>query len=166
MLDTEVRRSSFGDVRVHRHVVAGHAPIPEAPGRAFFPRTARLSQKDFEDFGYTENCRGCEFLQTGNGARQNYSDQCRLRIEAKLIKTDDGQLRIGKSKDRIDHWTAKAGDVIRADQDKNNDPCTPNGEMRTEADNNDDNDADMREDESGVGPEQFDIGISSQETRG
>ena len=29
--------------------------------------------------------------------------------------------------------------------------------MRTEADNNDDNDADMREDKVGVEPEQFDI---------
>ena len=82
-------RTSFEDVRVHRHVVEGHVPIPAATGRAFVPRRARLSQKDFDDFGYTENCRGCEFLLTGIGARQIHSDNCRLRIEAELITTDD-----------------------------------------------------------------------------
>ena len=50
--------------------------------------------------------------------------------------------------------------MILADQEKTNEQCTPNGEMRVEAENNDDNDADMREDESGVGPEQFDISES------
>ena len=85
-------KTSFDDVRVHRHVVEGHAPIPEAPGRAFVPRRARLSQKDFDDFRY--------------------------RIEADLIKTDGGKARLGKSKDRIDHWIAKSGEVMLADQDK------------------------------------------------
>ena len=47
--------------------------------------------------------------------------------------------------------------MIIADQDKSKDQCTPNGEMRAEAENNDDNGADMREDGRGVGPEQFDI---------
>ena len=51
-------KTSFEYVRVHRNVVEGHAPIPEAPGRAFVPRRVRLSQKDFEDFGYTEECMG------------------------------------------------------------------------------------------------------------
>ena len=82
-------KTSFEDVRVHRHVVEGHAPLPEAPGRAFVPRRAGLPQNVFDDFGYTENCRGCELLQTGIGARQNHNIDCRLRIEAELIKTDD-----------------------------------------------------------------------------
>ena len=43
-----------------------------------------------------------------------------MRIEAELIKADDGLLRIGSSKDRIGHWTAKSEEVILADQDKNN----------------------------------------------
>ena len=89
-------KTSFEDARVHRHVVEGHAPIPEAPGRAFIPRRTRLAQKDFDDYGYTENCKGCEFLQTGIGGRQNHSDQCRMRIEAEPIKTEDGQQMIGK----------------------------------------------------------------------
>ena len=103
-------KTSFEDVRAHRHVVEGYAPIPADPGRAFVPRRVRLAQGDLEKFGYTEDCRGCEFLQTGIGARQNHSDLCRARIEESLSKTDDGQIRLGKSRDRIDHWVAKSGE--------------------------------------------------------
>ena len=74
-----------------------------------------------------------------------------------MIQTDDGQLRVGKSKNRIDHWSAKSGEAIIADQDKSKVQCTLNGEMRTEADNNDDNDASIRENENGIKPEQLDI---------
>ena len=66
-------------------------------------------------------------------------------------------MRIGKSKVRIDHWTAKSGEATIADQDKSKDQCTLTGEMRTEADHNDDDDANMQEDNVGVEPEQFDI---------
>ena len=88
-----------------------------------------------------------------------------MRIEAELIQTEDGQLRIGKSKDRIDHWTAKSGEAIMADQDKDKDQCTLTGEMRSEADNHDNDDADMREDKVGVEPDQFDrSGSPAKET--
>ena len=80
-----------------------------------------------------------------------------MRIEAELIQTEDGQLRIGKRKGRIDHWAAKSGEAIIADQVEDKDQCTLTGEMRTEADNHDDDDANMREDKVGVEPEQFDI---------
>ena len=133
------------------HVVEGHAPIPESP------RRTRLSQKDFDDVGYIEDCRGCEFLQTGIGGQQNHSDMCSLRIEAELIQTEDGQLRIGKRKDRIDHWTAKSGEAIIADQDNDEHQCTLAGEMKPEADDNNDDDANMREDNVGIETEQFDI---------
>ena len=43
-----------------------YAPVPADPGRAFVPRRARLAQGDFENYGYTENCRGCEFLPDRN----------------------------------------------------------------------------------------------------
>ena len=93
----------------HRHVVEGYAPVPADPGRASVPRRARLAQGDFENEGYTEDCRGGEFLQIGIGARQNHSDDCRARIEEELSKTEDGKVRLGKSKDEIDHWVANSG---------------------------------------------------------
>ena len=64
-------------------------------------------------------------------------------------------MRLGRSKDRTDHWTAKSGEVILADQD--NDQCKLKWEMRTEAENNDSRDDGMQGDEVDVGPEQFDI---------
>ena len=109
-------KTSFEDIRTQRHIADGHAPIPAALGRAFIPRRARLAHKDFDNYGYTEGCRGCGFLQTGIGQRQNHSDQCRDRLEAELAKSEEGQARLEKSKDRIDHWAAKIGEDVLADE--------------------------------------------------
>ena len=38
---------------------------------------------------------------------QNNSGQCKARIEEELAKTEGGQARLGKAKDRIDHWVAR-----------------------------------------------------------
>ena len=126
-------RTSFEDVRVHRHVVEGQAPIPAAPGRAFIARRTRLSPQDFDDFGYTEGCKGCGYLQTGIGQRQNHSEQCRDRIEAELAKTDEGKARLDKSKDRMDHWAAQAGEEMLNEQKAENEQDNKTGEKRTEA---------------------------------
>ena len=72
-----------------------------------------------------------------------------------MIKTDDGQASLRKSKDRIDHWTAESGEVILADQDKYQ--CELNVQMRTEAENIDSRDNGIRGDEVEAGPERFDI---------
>ena len=74
-----------------------------------------------------------------------------MRIESELARIDDGQSRLGKSKDRIDHWTAKSGEAISTDQKNGDDQCTMNGEMRTEAATNNNGD------EVAAGPEEFDI---------
>ena len=101
-------KSSFADVRTQRHIVPGGAPVPEDVGRTYIPRRTRLKPDDFDKFDYTEDCRGCEFLQTGIGGRQNHSDACRARIETELDKSEEGRERLGKSKDRIDHWVEKS----------------------------------------------------------
>ena len=49
-------------------------------------------------------------------AHAKTTDQCRMRIETELAKADDGQSRLEKSKDRIDHWTAKSGEAILTEQ--------------------------------------------------
>ena len=114
-------KTSFEDIRTHRHIVDGHAPIPAAPGRAFIPRRARLAHKDFDNCENTEGCRGCEFLQTGIGQRQNHSDQCRDTLESDLAKSEEGQVRLERSKDRIDHWAAKVGkDALAGEVVENN----------------------------------------------
>ena len=65
----KVAKTSLEDVKVHRHVVEGHAPVQAEPGKTCVPRRTRLSQEDFENSGYTENRRSCEFLQTGISGR-------------------------------------------------------------------------------------------------
>ena len=85
--------------------------MPEHVGRTYIPRRTRLKPDDFDKFDYTEDCRGCEFLQTGIGGRQNHSDACRARIETELDKSEEGRERLGKSKDRIDHWVEKSENV-------------------------------------------------------
>ena len=154
--------TSFEDVRTHRHVVEGYAPVPADPGRAFVPRRARLAQGDFEDHGYTKDCRGCELLQTGIGARKSHSDECRARIEEELAKTEDGKFRLGKSRDRIDHWVAKSGEEIidsgqhgATDHKDGEDRCKLHGEMSNEAKTN--NDGMELDNSEGRDPERFDI---------
>ena len=74
-----------------------------------------------------------------------------MRVEAKLTQTEDGQQRIGKSKDRIDHWTAKSGEAIIADQGQQEMfDGVQDGEMMPEAD-----DTNMQEGNVETEAEQF-----------
>ena len=147
-------KTSFEDIRTQRHIVDGHTLIPAAPGRAFIPRRARLAHKDFDKFGYTEGCRGCEFLQTGIGQRQNQSDQCRDRLEAEFATSEEGQARLERSKDRIDHWGAKVGEEALAEDvvENNVEQEMPSGMI--------DEDIEMKQ------AEEFDISGSPIRSRG
>ena len=98
--------SSFPSATSHRHVVEGPAPVPENVGRGYVPRRARLYPDDFTEHGYTQGCKGCQFMQTGIGVRYNHNDACRQRMEDKLDETEEGRVRLGRSKGRIDHWVA------------------------------------------------------------
>ena len=102
-------KTSFEDVRVHRHVVETRAPVTEEANKDYAPRRARLDKKDFNRHGFTENCRGCEFLQTGIGVRQGHSSQCRERMEREMADTEEGQAKLERTKGKFDYWTAKAG---------------------------------------------------------
>ena len=150
-------KTSFEDVRVHRHVAEEQAPVPEGAGREYVPRRARLGQEDFRRHGYTAGCRGCEFLQTGIGGRQGHSEICRQRIEQELSKDDDGQARLERTKGKIDQWTAKAVE----EEDKAKDKAkTDNGEDAKKNIGEEIQDAEM--DEDNQGPERFDISGSPQ----
>ena len=51
------------------------------------PRRARLKPEDFEEFGYTVGCPGCDHLRIGGSARRSHNEACRDRTEAELMKT-------------------------------------------------------------------------------
>ena len=40
------------------------------------PRRARLKPEDFEKFGYTVGCPGCDQLQIGGSTRRNHNEAC------------------------------------------------------------------------------------------
>ena len=83
-----------------------------------------------------------------------------MRIETELTKTEDGQTRFRKSRDRIEHCIATSGEAILTEQRNGDEQCTMNREMRPEAETNIDNnndDAEMQEGSTAAGQEEFDI---------
>ena len=152
-------KTSFEEVRTHKHVVESRAPVPEEANRKYEPRRIRLEQKDFDRLGYTQNCRGCEFLSTGIGVRQGHSSQCRARMEKDLAETEDGKARLDKSKGKFDYWTAKAGEEDtkeNAEKDKDEDKVAE-GEVEMNGDQN--------MEVASHGPETFDISGSPASDR-
>ena len=75
------------------------------------PRRARLKPEDFEGFGYTVGCPGCDQLRIRAPARRNHNESCRDRIEAELMKPDLGKDQLDKAKDRLDAKMAEMVEV-------------------------------------------------------
>ena len=50
-------------------------------------RRAYLKKKDFEKFGYDEDCEGCRRLAEGM-AQRPHKETCRLRVEKHLEKEE------------------------------------------------------------------------------
>ena len=80
-------------------------------GREFAPRRARLLPDDFKRHGFTQGCRGCAWVEDGVGARVAHTEECRTRLEKLLEEDETGKQRLDRAKDRIDHWTAGAGEA-------------------------------------------------------
>ena len=76
------------------------------------PRRARLTPDDFHKFGFTVGCGGCEQIQTGSAIRKNHSQICRDRIEDELTKSDAGQHRLNRAKDRLDARVVEIGESM------------------------------------------------------
>ena len=73
------------------------------------PLRERLRPEEFLRFGYTVRCPGCEQIQLQSSDRRNHTEQCRLRMDPELAKTDEGKDRLGKAKDRLDARTTEIG---------------------------------------------------------
>ena len=80
-----------------------HRGVPE-------PRRIMLRQTDFTKFGFTAGCAGCEWLTHKVGHSRNHTEACRDRIMEELNATEEGRLRIKKTKDRIDFRVAMMRD--------------------------------------------------------
>ena len=75
------------------------------------PRRTMLKNADFVRYGLTGGCPGCQWIQNPVGQSRNHTEDCRRRIEIELAKTDEGQERLRKAQDRIDH---KVAEIIEA----------------------------------------------------
>ena len=91
-------------IAVHVPGAIARHPDPSRIPNTYVPRAAYLRPKDFDKFGFTDGCRGCEFLATGIGKRQNKSAECRLRVEALLAGEDEGKRRLQEAVERKDQW--------------------------------------------------------------
>ena len=89
--------------------IPASAPVQDANPikTTYVPRKVYLKPRDFQKHGYTPGCGGCEFLETGNGQRQNHTTECRERMEALLENDEAGQQRLREAKDRQDLWIEK-----------------------------------------------------------
>ena len=75
---------------------------PDPVTAPMVPKWAGVKPEDFNDFGCTVGCPGCDQLQIGGPVRRNHNDICHERIEAELSKTYTGKDRLGRAKDRLD----------------------------------------------------------------
>ena len=85
------------------------APAQGPGGARSMPRRARLVPADFEKYGYTVGCPGCEQLQLQLDQRRGHTEECRARIEEEIAKTDQGKARMARATGRLDHKTAVIG---------------------------------------------------------
>ena len=66
--------------------------LPPNPDREPLLRRLYLKQKDFLTHGTWDHCPGCSTLVSGDRA-QRHTEECRIRVEGELKKTEEGRLR-------------------------------------------------------------------------
>ena len=62
-------------------------------------------QSDFMAHGTSDRCPGCRALVSG-GRAQGHTDECRIRVEGELSKTEEGKARLRAAASRV-------GDALR-----------------------------------------------------
>ena len=72
-IDEYVEKGASADLPRVRWGGVEHQGVP-VDKEGYAPRRARLVPEDFVKFGYTENCKGCIWLQDGVGGRQGHSE--------------------------------------------------------------------------------------------
>ena len=93
--DTGVR------TRVDPGMPADLVPVPPPP-RPVMPRTrsVKLTEADFWEAGFSENCRGCQLILEGSKQSKVHTAACRKRMEEFLATTADGARRLQAAEER------------------------------------------------------------------
>ena len=83
--------------RLERHQVDA---LPPDPNRYPVPRRLYLKQSDFMAHGTSDRCPGCRALVSG-GRAQGHTEECRIRVEGELRKTEEGKARLRAGTSRV-----------------------------------------------------------------
>jgi len=105
------------DMRIKTvRVDAGTVPrATESNGKSQKSRRMRLMKKDFERFGFTVDCPGCDTMRSGRTVQikrrdgrlgetvdhQPHNQVCRDRIHQRLLESDEGVDRLNKDDQRV-----------------------------------------------------------------
>ena len=100
-----------GRVGIRAPVLQPQAGVPLPPLVPEFRqvRRAPLRRTDFEQFGYTNNCPGCAIARTGHKRAVDHSEQCRSRMEAILLTTTEGHIRLERPRERLVQFAEEPG---------------------------------------------------------
>ena len=85
--------------------------VPRDPGEVLMEnKVARTHHRraDFEQWGLSEGCRGCQYLSTEQRRQQAHSEACRKRIEGLLRGDSAGSARLAAADERINRALADA----------------------------------------------------------
>ena len=105
--------------RLERHPVDA---LPPGPNHDPVPRRLDLKQSDFMAHGTSDRCPGCRALISG-GRAQGHTEECRIRVDGELRKTEEGKARLQAAASRVgDAPTGRALKRVRfaENQDDNN----------------------------------------------
>ena len=82
--------------------------LPPDPNRDPVPWRLYLKQSDFMAHGTPDRCPGCRTL-VSTGRAQGHAEECRIRVEGELRKTEEGKARLRAAASRVgDALTGRA----------------------------------------------------------
>ena len=95
---------------LERHLVDA---LPPDPDHEPVPKRLFLKQRDFMAHGTSDRCPGCRALISG-GRAQRHTEECRIRVEGELRKTEEGKARLRAAASRVgDTLTGRALKRVR-----------------------------------------------------
>ena len=115
--------------RLERHPVDA---LPRDPDHDPVPRRLYLKQRDFMAHGKSVRCPGCRALVSG-GRAQGPTEECRIRVERELRKTEEGKAGLRAAASRVgDAPTGRALKRVRFAADRVEDDAeTPDVSVST-----------------------------------
>ena len=74
--------------------VGEETPTPPAVEPGLGARRTTLRRADCLKFGFTEGCPACRSIERDGDTRKGHNEICRARMEAELMKTEEGRQRV------------------------------------------------------------------------